>query len=283
MPRQPSVSHPLRTARQILGLSQPAFGAQVGVAGVTIQQIENRLMKMSRGLAQKISIAYGLDPDQLITGSEPGQPRFTEGAPFSREEYERRKIAPRDVDDRQTVDSHVANFTFALEALLDAANETRRYGPFNNALKKRLSELVEEFELRDTLEKIFTDYGVHPLWRYDFDTVLFRGPQREKLLENRDRRRPWRYGERPLSLFTKEQDKPPCEPLGKLIPITMRVADQYQFADRSEEPTARAQQTKPQSSRKGKSPRKPAPHPPPPGRGSAAQKPSKNRRGRAQG
>jgi transcriptional regulator with XRE-family HTH domain len=280
MPRAPSVSHPLRTARRILGLSQPAFGAQVGVSGITIQQVENQVMQMSRSLAQKISITYGLDPDQLMAGREAQKPRFTDGTVFSRQEYERRKAGPRDVDDRKTVDEHVSNFTFALEALLDAANETRRYGPFQNALQKRLRDLAQEFELHGALEKIFKDYGAHPIELYDFDTTLFRGPQREKLLKNRDQLRPWRYGEL--------TDKPAHLPLGELIPLKMHVNRLYQFADRSEESKSgqfmtRSKQARPQASRKDKSPKKPAPPVPPPDRGSAARKPSGSRRGRAPG
>jgi transcriptional regulator with XRE-family HTH domain len=277
MPRPPSVSHPLRTARRILGLSQPQFGAQVGVSGVTIQQIENRVMEMSRGLAQKISITYGLDPDQLMAGRDAQNPQFTDGTIFNRQEYESRKKGPRDVDDRKTVDSHVANFGFAMELLLDAANETRRYGPFRNALQKRLSDLIQEFELRGAVEKILKDYGADPIERYDFETTLFRGPQRERLLENRGWLRPWRYGER--------EAKPPLVPLGELIPLKMHVNHLYQLADRSEEPKSgqfitRSKQARPQSSGKDKSPKKPAPGVLQPGRDSDVRKPSGSRRGR---
>jgi transcriptional regulator with XRE-family HTH domain len=233
MPRPPSVKHPLRTARLILGLSQPEFGAKVGVSGVTIQQIENHVMKMSLGLAQKISIAYGLDPDQLMTGARPMHPMFSkfvgeEGVPFTREGYEAlRKGSPRDLE-RRNIDSHVSNFTFALQALLDAANHGRMLGPFSNALTRQLSTLVDEFGLRGRLEELFKHYGADPD-RRDFNTILFRGPQIEGLVENRDRMRPWCYDE----LATK----PTPEPVGEIIPQRMSIAQLLvpSFADRNEE------------------------------------------------
>jgi DNA-binding XRE family transcriptional regulator len=232
MPRPPSISHPLRTARRILGLSQPQFGAQVGVSGITIQQIENHVMKMSPGLAQKIAITFGLDSDQLLAAVEPKRPRFFDGDTFTREGYEARKMGPRDFE-RKYVDPHVSNFTFTLEALLDAANETRHYGPFSTALTKRLSVLVEEFGLRGPLEEIFKAYGADPA-RRDFDTTLFRGPQIEGLLENRDKMRPWRYDELAV--------KPSISPIGPITPLRAHVPRLYQIADRSEEAQRPARQ-----------------------------------------
>jgi transcriptional regulator with XRE-family HTH domain len=226
MPRPPSIEHPLRTARRILGLSQPRFGAQVGVSGVTIQQIENHVMKISDSLAQKIAIVWGLSSEQLMTGNDPKRPRFSDGTLFTREDYESRKAGPRDID-RKFVDIHVKNFTFALEALLDAANEARRYGPFNTALTKRLRTLVEEFGLGGPLEEIFKDYAADPRPAY-FNTTLFRGSQIPGLLENRDKMRPWRYGEL--------ETRPIPQPTKPVEPLAISVARPYLIADRSEEP-----------------------------------------------
>ena len=66
MPRAPTYLHPLRAFRNSLGLSQPAFGARVGVSGQTIQQIENGLMEMGMKLAFRICFVFKTEPKQFL-------------------------------------------------------------------------------------------------------------------------------------------------------------------------------------------------------------------------
>lgn len=259
----------------MLDMSQSEFGEAVGVSGKTIQQIENGLLKISPGLAQKISLDFGLDPDQLITGDDPERPRMvsqelpftTEIRFFTRAGYELHRKPHRDIP-RRELDRHVLNFTFGLEVLLDAANHSGRYGPFAFTLMKKLTAFAEESGLLNAIERILTDYGAPPGMHYDLTTNLFAGPQITGMLENRDRMRPWLYGELP------KEDKPSVPPTGNMG-VVINVIDLPTF-------TAEKQASE-QSSPKGKSPRKHELPLPPRDRGSAARRPSGSRRGRAPG
>ena len=66
MPRAPTYHHPLRSFRNSLGLSQSAFGAKVGVSGISIQQIENGAMEISIKLALQICIAFKTKPKEFL-------------------------------------------------------------------------------------------------------------------------------------------------------------------------------------------------------------------------
>src|SRR5260370_12021529 len=76
MPRPPSTPHVLRTARKIRGLTQEKLAQAVGVATITIKEIEAGKPKLSSRLAPRISIATRLDTRQLIENSRPNAPRF---------------------------------------------------------------------------------------------------------------------------------------------------------------------------------------------------------------
>src|SRR5258707_602962 len=76
MPRPPSTPHVLRTARKIRGLTQEKLAQAVGVATITIKEIEAGKPKLSSRLAHRISIATRLDTRQLIENSRPNAPRF---------------------------------------------------------------------------------------------------------------------------------------------------------------------------------------------------------------
>ena len=256
-------------------MSQPEFGKAVGVSGKTIQQIENGLLKISPGLAQKISQIFLLDPDQLVKGCDPEHPRFIgRGIPFprveihffTREGYELRKKAARDLH-RAEVDKDLANLNFALEVFVDAANHSKCYGPFLTAYMKMLTSLGREFGLLERTNRILTDYTARP--DGDLDTDLFCGLLLPGMRENRARIRPWLYDELP------DKNKPSVSRITRNAPI------EIQFMNAPFLTTGK--QSLPRSSPKGKSPRKPAPHPPPRDRGSAAQKPSSSRRARAAG
>ena len=262
----------------MLEKSQNEFGRAVGVSGRTIQQIENGLLKISPGLAQKISQEFGLDPAQLIKGDHPENPKFAGrdiplGAYthfFNRQEYETRKKADRDVD-RAKVDEHIAKFSFALEVMLDCANHAKCYGPFIAALMKRLMLLAQEFGLLEPISQILSDYTARAdRFKPQLTVDLFAGSQIPGMLKNRDALRPWLYGEIP------KENKPLVPPTGPIAPfIPENIID-------APLPSARKQAAR-RSSRKGKSPKKPSPPPPQRDRGSAVRKPSGSRRGRAPG
>jgi hypothetical protein len=234
-------------------------------------------MQMSPGLAWKISKEFYLDFDQLIKGDDSKPPLFagqdipfrTDYHFFSREEYASRREARWDVA-RDKVDKHVGQLGFALEVILDAANRSKRYGPFITALMKRLSLLAQEFELLQSIEhEILTHYTAGQLRDLTALTaVLFSGPQTPGLLENRDRIRPWLYRD------DLKENKPSVPPIGG-IPLVIETINMPLPKPRK--------QASPRSSPKGKSPRKPAPRVPQRDRDSAVEKPSSSRRARVAG
>jgi hypothetical protein len=200
----------------------------------------------------------------------------SKGEPFTRQTYEARKKAPRDLT-RFEVDKSLAEFNFALEVMLDAANHSRCYGPFVSALTRRLIELTQEFGLLDAADRILSDYGAVNQTEIQYrlkggyssrKTFLFALDPLEQLLSNRDQMRPWLYGEIP------KENKPSVPPAGSAIDAWIPIHLPWSKA---------AKQASEQSSRQGKSPRKRAPAPLPRGRDSAARKPSGSRRDQAPG
>ncbi len=62
MPRKPRLTHPLRDVRHCLNMTQPAFAKFIGCSAITVQRIENRTLKMSDKIADRILEATGVNP-----------------------------------------------------------------------------------------------------------------------------------------------------------------------------------------------------------------------------
>jgi transcriptional regulator with XRE-family HTH domain len=142
MARKPTKSHPLRTARNILGLTQKQFGASVGTSAITIQQIENGLAQMSPGLARRISIIYGLDPKQLMSGEDPEHPRLVFSKQLFTKEYAEgphRTVNPEERREMRT------RLLFVLDLLFDAADDLGRYHAFLYSVHEELEQRAIEF------------------------------------------------------------------------------------------------------------------------------------------
>jgi hypothetical protein len=142
----------------MLGLTQTQFGASVGTSAINVQQIENGITQMSRGLARRISWIYGLDPGQLITGAEPDRPRLAFGnRPFTKEGFERLNNVPPD-----EIEKRRQNLFFILDLVFDAADEVGRYNALMYDVLEVLKARVEEFGLTNrAIEKLAT-YGAYP-------------------------------------------------------------------------------------------------------------------------
>jgi transcriptional regulator with XRE-family HTH domain len=262
MPRPPSVAHPLRTARKMLGFSQRPRAELVGTSTITLQQVENCVMELSPGLARRISVEFGLDPNQLMAGptDQPERPRFAmTNIAFTKEGYEAYKTARLQAD-RDEVDKNLTEFSFILEVLLDAANETQRYRPFVVALTDTLKKLALEISLAEQIGEILVGYGVDPACRYDPVEVLFYLNRLEAILKNRDRARPGRFDEATTTTTTKK--RPP-----QLEPIPVVITPQMHFEARQ------------RSSPAGKSPKTSVPQVLPPDRDNAEKRHSTRRRG----
>jgi len=201
----------------------------VGTSPVTIQQIENCVMEMSPGLARRISVAFGLDVGQLTAGpsDDPERPRFAmTNIPFTKEGYEAYKKARLQVD-RKEVDERLTVFSFVLQVLLDAANETQRYRPFVVALIDTLKKLASEFGLVEQSGEILVNYGVDPNCRYNVLEVLFYVALIEGMGKNRDRVRPRRYGE------TVKEDKRPLKRIMTVVTPQIAAAQRSSRSDKS--------------------------------------------------
>ena len=74
----------LRTTLKILGLTQKQFAERLGIASVTLEKFLNGDTAISENLASRISAETGVDFAQLLTNSEPENPRSLDGSPLSR-------------------------------------------------------------------------------------------------------------------------------------------------------------------------------------------------------
>ncbi len=85
MPRPPKTPHVLRTTLKILGLTQKQFAERLGIASVTLEKFLNGDTAISENLASRISAETGVDFAQLLTNSEPENPRSLDGSPLSQD------------------------------------------------------------------------------------------------------------------------------------------------------------------------------------------------------
>jgi transcriptional regulator with XRE-family HTH domain len=177
MLRKPTKAHPLRTARNIRGLTQTEFAASVGTSAVNIQQIENGVARMSPGLARRISLIYNLDPVQLMNGDDPEHPRlvFGNGALFTKEYAERltRTVDPEERRMRRET------LLFILDLLFDTAQDKGRYHAFLYDLMDGLKKRAEEFNLTEPAIQKLAEYGAYPghpeITRSIFDMLFSAG------------------------------------------------------------------------------------------------------------
>jgi transcriptional regulator with XRE-family HTH domain len=139
-------------------MSQAEFGRQFGVSGYSIQQIENGRLALPPALAAKISLSYGLDKKQLLSGENPERPRLqSHDIEFRKEHYERLSaVSPEDVDER------LAMLCFIVKLLGDAANEKQRFRNIAAELAETLKVKAQQFGLEDEMLSLLAAYGTYP-------------------------------------------------------------------------------------------------------------------------
>ena len=76
MPRPYKYKHVLRTARVSFGLTQRQLAKQTGLSTVAINKIENGQIQVGRRGALAIKKVIGLDVYQLLTNTDPDNPRY---------------------------------------------------------------------------------------------------------------------------------------------------------------------------------------------------------------
>jgi len=133
MPRPPSVPHVLRAARKIRGLSQERLAQAVGVATITIKEIESNRSKLSPKLAHRISIVTRLSTQQLIDNSEPDAPKFYP------ELYEGFK---------ELIPIEAGQLANVIRDMLNGCKNSTKFFVLRWAIHEKLRELGSEFGVR---------------------------------------------------------------------------------------------------------------------------------------
>lgn len=76
MPRPPTYPSVIRSARQILGLSQIELARRTNMAKITLNKIENGQMGVSLVVAQQIACELLVSRDQIRENSDPLHPKL---------------------------------------------------------------------------------------------------------------------------------------------------------------------------------------------------------------
>ncbi len=168
MPRPPRRTSVLRSARQILNLSQQALAELVGCSAITIQKFENGETGVSQDLARRIALETRLDLQQLLTNSNPEEPRGMDGRPLSKAFWEESKKQWQDVI-KPEVESELTYDRARLALLYDAGVKARKYRLVAMAVRQRIEELVAEFGLTVEFNELLTEHGL-PRAPFDFAT-----------------------------------------------------------------------------------------------------------------
>ena len=149
MPRPPTNIHVLQTARKILGLTQAHLALRVGVATVTIQKIEGGKMRLRRKLANKISIATAVDPQQLIENFDPETPYLVMAHPekLTRENAQARQKPKLDESTLDVIDREVYVLAESMREMLRASVMKGSVWVLLHMLREAVAEAREEFKL----------------------------------------------------------------------------------------------------------------------------------------
>jgi DNA-binding XRE family transcriptional regulator len=149
--------HVLRTTRHLYRLSQAKMAAKVGVKPITIKSIEAGKLRPSPYLAYLIFQQTALDPQQLITNSEPESPRNTFGEPLNPDEMNRLRQARQPRETQQQVDANVRNFSALLTLVLDASAREGKLWAIRPALAFAIDKIMQSFNLTADVDKLLRE------------------------------------------------------------------------------------------------------------------------------
>lgn len=156
MPRKPRLTHPLREIRQALEMTQPAFAKLVGRAAITIQRIENRTLKMSPELADKILEATGANPRELLAGRKAVD---VSGHPYTKQSYE---VYQKWLKDSQhSIDYYGFHLTRFLQLLLISSERAgqKKLHSVVAALQDSFAKIGRDFDLKKNIEGFLIEKG----------------------------------------------------------------------------------------------------------------------------
>jgi transcriptional regulator with XRE-family HTH domain len=161
MPRPPSRPSVLRTARQLLGVSQQELSRRIGCSKVTIEKFENGTAGISEELALRIALELDVDLDQLLDNSMPEAPLTIMGEALSFEIYEKWKIQRQWHADKDSVDRARLLEGVRRTLLLDAAAKAGKYRMVSLALEHATTQLVKKFGLEEEFAAERSRHGFH--------------------------------------------------------------------------------------------------------------------------
>lgn len=157
MPRKPRVTHPLRDLRNCLNMTQPAFAKFVGCSAITIQRIENRTLKMSHILADKILEATGVNPSELAAGRKAVD---VKGNSFTKQSYE--DYQKWILDSGHSVEYYQSQLVRFVELLLissERAGQAKLHSVVA-ALQNAFAKIAEDFDLTKNINGFLIEKGL---------------------------------------------------------------------------------------------------------------------------
>ena len=185
MPRKPRVTHPLREIRNCLIMTQPAFAAFVGCSAITIQRIENRTLKMSHTLADKILEATGANPSELAAGRKAVD---SKGNPYTKQSYEDyKKWLQYSRHSIEYYRSHLIRFVDLLLISSERAGHAKLHSVVA-ALQNAFVKIAEDFDLKKNINGYLIEQG-HVRKRAYLVRDLRKFPEYARLIGFKDNKR----------------------------------------------------------------------------------------------
>jgi DNA-binding XRE family transcriptional regulator len=183
----------LRSTRNLYKLSRERLAVLVGVAPITIKNIESGKLKPSATLAYQIFMQTFLNPTQLIENSWPDTPMDPGGEPLKAACMEQIRERRRQSISQEEVDDYLRLFTAVLESLFDSSLAELKFWALLPALTADIDKRIDSFGLRKALQKLIkARWGADDdFWSiYDPDLSLYvranLGPVREKAIAVRN-------------------------------------------------------------------------------------------------
>jgi DNA-binding XRE family transcriptional regulator len=153
MPRPPSYYSIVREIRMKIGLTQGRLALRLGTSRITINQIENGMLRISRRLALSLSWLTGV-PYRDILENRSGTLQTWYGQPSAAriEQLDQmaRELAPRQLK------TLIANAAYRAELILRTAAERapRKLWALDAAIEATFEDLEKEFGLQENVERL---------------------------------------------------------------------------------------------------------------------------------
>ena len=161
MIKKESPVHVLSTMRKRCKMSQSKLARLAGCSLPTIKQIERGRLRPSAGLAHRIYMQTGLNPEQIMNNVNPEEPLGVTGEPFTEENFtvaqaEMQK-GHRAYETQEQIDEDIRFYAAVLTLVLDASIREGKIWAFRPALKDAINRLIKDFELESDLRRFLAE------------------------------------------------------------------------------------------------------------------------------